>query len=164
MCKEDNLDFKLLKVSNRSTGLHTITAATTFQVNIPSELRVSNKKILVEVVSGCLTLDTTQTTFATIRDCGVSCNLCNGYNTEINNGFNSTNLTELFNVNLNCFSNVDASNCFYKQSSTSFMINSLPEQLRFSRVAVIGNTGLSVPYAAANEYISFILKLTYYDK
>ena len=162
MCKD--LDFKLLKVTNRSAGLNTITPSTTFEVNIPSELRVSNKKILVQVVSGCLTLDTTQATFSTIRDCGVTCNLCNGYNTEVNNGFNSTNLTELFNVNLNSFSNVDASNCFYKQSSQSFMINSLPEQLRFTRVAVIGNTGLSVPYAAANEYISFVLKLTYYDK
>ena len=164
MCKEDNLDFKLLKVTNRSTGLFTVVPSTTFRVNIPSELRVANKKIVVEVVSGMLTLDTTQSTFSTIKDCGISCNLCSGYNTEVSTGFNNTNLNELFNVNLNSFGNTDASNCFYKQSNNQFILSSLPEQLEFSRVATIGDVGLSVPYAAANQYVSFVLKLTYYDK
>lgn len=169
MC--NNLDYKLLRVTNRGTNVFPTVADTEYSVNIPSELRIPNKRIEIEVVDGIISLLTKPANFKTYKEVGIECNLCNSsnsYNTEVENSFNCTQMSQLFNVNLQNWFNRDGEGQdantninFKKDSSNTFILSSLPEKLIFKRY--VNAAGVSQNLTEDN-YIQFTLKITYHDK
>ncbi|MFT6497687.1 MAG: hypothetical protein ACJATM_001310 [Alphaproteobacteria bacterium] len=157
MCKED---FEIFRVSNRGTNVFEHVTDTTYSVNVPGELRKPNKKILIEVIDGTVEI-LTSTTFRTYMELGVSCNFTRGFDTEVISGFNSKNMEHLFNVDMYEYKLANVRHPFKIHSQCSFLLDTLPEKLIFSRYVV--TTGLAVPLEF-NGYISFILKLTYFDR
>lgn len=162
-------EFKLLRVTNRGSNSFETVTNQQFAVNIPADLRKPNKNILVEVVDGCMSIDSTLTNkFEDLEEVGVDCNICSGsYDAEAPNGFNCGNLSRLFNVNLNNFHTAGKNVTFYKSSNNQFFISSLPEKLIFTRMETTTSTGTAKPADAtyfSGKYISFTLKLSYYDK
>ena len=158
MCPKDN--FEIFRVSNRGTNVFQQVADTTYAVNVPSELRRPNTKILIEIVDGTVEM-MTNTTFRSYVELGVTCNFTRGFDTEVNSGFNSKNMEILYNVDLYEYKLANVRHPFKIHSECSFIIDSLPEKLVFSRYVVIG--GIAEPLDF-NGYISFTLKLTYMDK
>ena len=67
----------------------------------------------------------------------------------------------LFNVDLYDYKLANVRHPFKIHSESSFLLDSLPEKLVFSRYIV--NDGIAEPFEF-NGYISFTLKLTYFDK
>jgi len=162
-------DFKLLRVTNRGSNAFATVADQQFAVNIPADLRKPNKNILVEVVDGCMEIDTTLANkFEDLEEVGVDCNICSGsYDAEAQSAFTCGNLSRLFNVNLNNFHTAGKDVMFYKSSNNQFFISSLPEALIFTRMATTSSTITAKPADAtyfSGKYISFTLKLSYYDK
>lgn len=157
-----NNNFKLLRVTNRGTNVHITVPNVEYAVNIPGELRIPNKRILVEVVDGLITA-TTDTTFKTIRELGIQCNLCtmsNSYDTEVTDSFQAQQMSQLFNCNLQDYHTNNTIVSFHASSDNSFIISSLPEKLIFKRYATITNEASDY---AIDNYIQFTLKLTYLD-
>jgi hypothetical protein len=163
MNNNENLNFKIFRVSNRGSNVLEKVSNQTYAVNVPSELRDPTKIVKVEVIAGSMTFST-NATFNTYAELGVSCNLVQGFDAENNGGFNSKNYNILFTIDT---SNCDRQNTelftFHKSScGFQFITSSIPEKLEFSSV---GNTGGNVVAPIVNDgYLSFILKLTYYDK
>tara|TARA_B100001094_G_scaffold71615_1_gene67901 strand:- start:548 stop:1027 length:480 start_codon:yes stop_codon:yes gene_type:complete len=158
MCIED---FKILRVSNRGQNVYQSVANQTYRVNIPSELRLPNKRIKVEVISGTMTF-TTDSTFDSYSQIGVISNLPNGYDTESDSSFNSKNYELLFNIDTSGFDkSASKLMTFHNSNNFQFMINNIPEKLEFTSVSTTG-AGVLSPIVN-NNYISFVLKFTYYD-
>ena len=161
-----NLNYKLLRVTNTGTNVFTTVSNTEYAVNIPSELRVQNKIIEIEVTDGIISLST-NATFKTFSEVGIECNLCassNSYNTEVANGFNCNQMRQLFNVNLQNYYHVGGATAlinFIKDSSNSFILSHLPEKLIFKRYK---SDGTDYSDFAEDNYIQFTLKITYHDK
>jgi len=158
MCSED---FKILRVSNRGRNVFESVANSTYRVNIPSELRIPNKRIKVEILNGSMTF-TTDSTFDSYSQIGVISNLSNGFDTESDSSFNSKNYELLFNIDTSGFDKSASKLMTFQNSSNfQFMINNIPEKLEFTSVSTTG-AGVLSPIVN-NNYISFVLKFTYYD-
>jgi len=158
MCIED---FKILRVSNRGQNVFSSVANQTYRVNVPSELRIPNKRVKVEVISGTMTF-TTDSTFDSYSQIGVISNLPNGYDTESDSSFNSKNYELLFNIDTSGFDkSASKLMTFHNSNNFQFMINNIPEKLEFTSVSTTG-AGVLSPIVN-NNYISFVLKFTYYD-
>ena len=157
MCREK---FKILRVSNRGTNVFEQVADQRYAVNVPPELRDPTKTMKIEIVDGTLEM-MTNTTFRSYVELGVSCNFIKGFDTEVNSGFNSKNMDILFNVDLYEYKLANVRHPFKIHSESSFLLDALPEKLIFSRYVVIGDL---VEPLTFNGYISFTLKITYYDK
>jgi hypothetical protein len=80
-----NPNFKIFRVSNRGSNVNETIANQEYRVNIPSELRIPNKIIKVEVISGSMTINT-DSTFDTLAEIGVISNLPNGFDSEVETG------------------------------------------------------------------------------
>lgn len=160
MCMED---FKILRVSNRSQNCYQSVVNQTYRVNVPSELRVPNKRMKVSVINGTMAFNT-DTTFDSYTEIGVNCNIVNGYDTESDNSFNSKNYELLFNIDTSTFGKQNNKLITFHahDEAFEFMCDNIPEKLEFTSVATTG-AGVLVPITN-NNYISFVLKITYYDK
>ena len=157
MCKDK---FKIFRVSNRGTNVFEQVANQRYAVNVPSELRDPTKTMMIEVVDGTIGC-ITDVTFLTFQELGVQCNFTNGYDTEVTGGFNSKNMENLFNCDISTYSNADVIVPFKTASNYSFLLDKIPEKIVFNRYCVI--TGTVIPFTY-DGYISFTLKITYYDK
>ena len=157
MCKDK---FKIFRVSNRGTNVYEQVVNQRYAVNIPTELRDPTKTMMIEVVDGTIAMHT-DNTFKTYMELGVQCNFTNGYDTEVNGGFNSKNMENLFNVDITNYKNATMSVPFKKASNNSFLLDQIPEKIVFNRYCVIGDTAIPLTF---DGYISFTLKITYYDK
>tara|TARA_Y100001973_G_C5146806_1_gene305829 strand:- start:572 stop:1045 length:474 start_codon:yes stop_codon:yes gene_type:complete len=154
-------DFKILRVSNRGQNVYQSVANQTYRVNVPSELRIPNKRVKVEVISGTMTFSTSPT-FDSYSQIGVISNLPNGYDTESDSSFNSKNYELLFNIDTSGFDKSAVKlMTFHNSNNFQFMINNIPEKLEFTSVSTTG-AGVLSPIVN-NNYISFVLKFTYYD-
>ena len=161
--ENQDLNFKILRVSNRGTNVHETVTNQQYRINIPSELRIPNKIIKVEVISGSITINT-DSTFDTLAEIGVRCNLGTGVDSEVPNGFTCGNYNLLYTVDTSTYDKQNVARiCFQKAScSFQFLTSSIPEKLIFTTV---GNTGAGVlAPLTTDSYVSFVLKLTYYDK
>lgn len=158
MCKTE--DFKIFRISNRGTNVHELIANNTYAVNVPSELRIPNKKMKIEVVDGIIS-ETTDSTFKTFVELGVQCNFVNGFDSEVPNGFNCKNMQNLFNVNIQEYHSNNDLVSFHKSSNCSFMLDNLPEKIVFNRYSIITGTQSAL---TSDNYIQFTLKITYYDR
>ena len=158
MCKEEN--FKIFRISNRGTNCFQQVTNQRYAVNVPSELRDPMKTMMIEVVDGTLSYNT-DNTFKTFQELGVQCNFVNGFDSEVTAGFNSKNNDILFNVNTQQYKNAGIVVAFKKASDNTFLLDKLPEKLIFNRYCVIGATAIPLTF---DGYISFTLKITYFDK
>lgn len=157
MCKEK---FKIFRISNRGTNCFQQVTNQRYAVNVPSELRDPMKTMMIEVVDGTLSYNT-DNTFKTFQELGVQCNFVNGFDSEVTAGFNSKNNDILFNVNTQQYKNAGIVVAFKKASDNTFLLDKLPEKLIFNRYCVIGATAIPLTF---DGYISFTLKITYFDK
>jgi hypothetical protein len=157
MCHEN---FKIFRISNRGTNLYEQVANQRYAVNVPSELRDPTKTMKIEVVDGTIAC-ITDATFKTFMELGIQCNFTNGFDTENSGGFNCKNMENLFNVDINNYTNAGISVPFKKSSNNSFLLNQIPEKLIFNRYCVINNNVIPLTF---DGYVSFTLKITYYDK
>ena len=157
MCKEK---FKIFRVSNKGTNVFEQVTNQRYAVNVPSELRDPMKTMMIEVVDGTLSYNT-DNTFKTFQELGVQCNFVNGFDSEVTAGFNSKNNDILFNVNTQQYKNAGIVVAFKKASDNTFLLDKLPEKLIFNRYCVIGATAIPLTF---DGYISFTLKITYFDK
>jgi len=159
MCKED---FSIFRVSNRGTNVLQTVANQSYSVNIPSELRKINKDMKIEVISGLIAIET-DSTFDTYTEIGVISNIPIGYNSEVAAGFNTSNYDLLFNVDTSTFDKSASKRMtFHNSNNFEFRISNIPEKLNFTTVATT-NTGILAPITN-NNYVSFVLKITYYDR
>jgi len=159
----ENLNFKIFRVSNRGSNAYEKVANSTYAVNVPSELRIPNKIVKVEVVAGSITMNT-DSTFNNYAEIGITSNLPNGFDTEVDGSFNSKNYNLLYTIDTSSYDKQNTERiCFQKASCNfQFLTSSIPEKLEFTSVAT---TGAGILEAIVNdEYISFVLKLIYYDK
>jgi hypothetical protein len=159
MCHED---FKILRVSNRGQNCFQSVANQTYRVNIPSELRVPNKKIKVSVINATMAFNT-DNTFDTYTEIGVISNLPTGYDTESDSSYNSKNYQLLFNIDTSTYGKQNNKLITFHthDEAFEFMVGNIPEKLEFTSVSTTG-AGVLAPITN-NNYISFVLKLTYYD-
>lgn len=159
MCHED---FKILRVSNRGQNVYQSVANQTYRVNVPSELRIPNKKIKVSVISATMAFNT-DSTFDSYTEIGVISNLPTGYDTESDSSYNSKNYQLLFNIDTSTFGKQNNKLITFHthDEAFEFMCGNIPEKLEFTSVATTG-AGVLAPITN-NNYISFVLKLTYYD-
>jgi len=157
------LDFKILRVSNRGQNCLQQIANKQYAVNIPPELRIPNKIIKVSVINATMAFNT-DATFNTYTEIGVTSNICNGFDTEVDGSYRSKNYELLFNVDTSTYGKQNNNLITFHSHSENFefITNTLPEKLIFTSVATTG-AGVLVPITY-NNYISFILKLTYFDK
>lgn len=154
--------FKILRVSNRGDNVVEVIANQTYSVNIPSELRESNKMIKVSVINATMAFNT-DSTFDTYTEIGVTSNLgsLHSYDTEVDS-FRPKNFDLLFNIDTSTFGKQNNKLITFHTHDEAFQfwIGGLPEKLTFTSVA--STTGKLTPIVNDN-YISFILKLEYYD-
>ena len=159
MCKNQE-NFKIFRVSNRGTNVFEQVANQRYAVNVPTELRDPTKTMKIEIVDGTLEM-MTNTAFRSYMELGVLCNFTSGFDTEVTGGFNSKNMDILFNVDLYEYKLANVRHPFKIHSETSFLLQQLPEKLVFSRYFVTSGTAVPLDF---DGYISFTLKITYYDK
>jgi len=157
MCKEK---FKIFRVSNRGTNVFEQVTNQRYAINVPSELRDPTKTMMIEIVDGTIGC-ITDNTFKTFMELGVQANFTNGFDSEVPGGFNCKNMENLFNVDINNYTNAGISVPFKKASNNSFLLDQIPEKLVFNRYCVIAGTVIPLTF---DGYISFTLKITYYDK
>jgi hypothetical protein len=153
----------ILRVSNRGDNVVEQVANQTYAVNIPPELRIANKQIKISVINATMAFNT-DSTFETYTEIGVTSNLgavC-GFDSEVSGSFRPKNFELLFNIDTSTFGRQNNKLITFHTHSEafSFWTNQLPERLIFSSVA--STTGVLTPITNDN-YISFILKLEYYD-
>lgn len=157
MCKDK---FKIFRVSNRGTNVFEQVPNQRYGINVPSELRDPTKTMMIEIVDGTIGC-ITDNTFKTFMELGVQANFTNGFDSEVPGGFNCKNMENLFNVDINNYTNAGISVPFKKTSNNSFLLDQIPEKLVFNRYCVIAGTVIPLTF---DGYISFTLKITYYDK
>ena len=158
------LNFRILRVSNRGQNCFQQVANQTYAVNIPPELRVPNKIIKIEVINATMAFNT-DSTFDTYTEIGVTSNIVNnGYSTETDNSYRCENNTLLFNIDTSTFGKQNNKLITFHSHSEAFQFvtNNLPEKLVFTSVATTG-AGVLAPIVN-NNYISFVLKLSYFNK
>lgn len=153
----------ILRVSNRGDNVVEPVANQTYAINIPPELRIANKKIKVSIINATMAFNT-DATFDTYTEIGVTSNLgaLNAYDSEVSGSFRPKNFSLLFNIDTSTFGKQNNKLITFHAHSEafSFWTNLLPERLIFTSVA--STTGVLTPITNDN-YISFILKLEYYD-
>jgi|TARA_E500000305_G_scaffold1551_1_gene1513 hypothetical protein len=159
----ENLDFKIFRVSNRGSNVVETVANSEYRINVPSELRIPNKIVKVEVIAGSITMNT-DSTFNNYAEIGITSNLPNGFDSETLGSFNCGNYNLLYTIDTSSYDKQNTERiCFQKAScSFQFLTSGLPEKLIFTSVATTGSSVLAP--IVNDEYISFVLKLTYYDK
>ena len=154
----------ILRVSNRGQNVFQQVANQTYSVNIPSELRIPNKQVKVTVLDGNIAFNT-DTTFDTYTEIGITSNLAqnNSYNTESANSFRCQNNDILFNIDTSTYGKAHKKLITFHTHANvfEFWCSHLPEKLIFTSVATTGS-GVLIPITN-NNYISFTLKLEYYD-
>lgn len=154
--------FRILRVSNRGDNVVEVVANQTYSVNIPNELRISNKMIRVSIINATMAFNT-DTTFDTYTEIGVTSNIgaLNSFDTEVD-AFRAKNYDLLFNIDTSTFGKQNNKLITFHTHSEAFEFwtGSLPEKLTFTSVA--STTGKLTPIVNDN-YISFVLKLEYYD-
>lgn len=143
MCHDDD-DSKeswMLRVSNRGDGVREIVPDTTYEVNLPSQLR--GKQVKVEVISGLVVVDVSLPGFTAQREVGVVASMGQlGFDAETpydSNQYMSGSYTTLFDVNLQSYDVVSGSHSvvsFHTATKYEFRIGSLPEKITFSRYHV----------------------------
>ena len=137
----DSKETWMLRVSNRGDGVREIVPDTTYEVNLPSQLR--GKQVKVEVINGLVVVDTESTDFPSLREVGVVASMGQlGFDAETqydSNQFMSGSYTTLFDVNLQSFDIINGSKSavsFHTATKYEFRVGSLPEKLTFSRYHV----------------------------
>jgi len=154
----------ILRVSNRGQNVFQQVANQSYSVNIPSELRVPNKQIKITVLDGNMAFQT-DSTFNAYTEIGLTSNLAqnNAYNTESDNSFRCQNNDMLFTIDTSTYGkSQNTLLTFHTHANVfEFWCSHLPEKLIFTSVATTGG-GVLIPITN-NNYISFTLKLEYYD-
>lgn len=154
----------ILRVSNRGQNVFEQVANQTYSVNIPNELRIANKQIRIIVIDGNMAFNT-DATFDTYTEIGLTSNLSqnNSYNTESDNSFRCQNNDILFCLDTSTYGKGNNKLITFHTHSHvfEFWASQLPEKLIFTSVATTG-AGVLIPITN-NNYISFTLKLEYYD-
>ena len=161
MCPKDN--FEIFHVSNRGTNVFEQLTNTIYGVNVPSELRRPNSKVLIECIDGTISHQG-NASLKSYECLGIECNLGNGYSTQVDAGFQSGNYKTLFTCDLQSYNTYTATNepiSFSANNKIPYIISSLPEKLFFNRYAIINGVNESV---SSSKLCSFTLKLTYMDK
>ena len=158
MCPREK--FKIFRVSNRGSNVYEQVTNQRYAVNVPSELRDPTKSMMIEIVDGTISC-TTDNTFKTFMELGVQCNFTNGFDSEVLGGFNCKNMENLVNVDINNYTNAGIQIPFKKASNNIFLLDNIPEKLVFNRYCVINGGVIPLTF---DGYISFTLKITYYDK
>jgi hypothetical protein len=133
MCKKNSY---LLRISNRGAGIREIVTNTTYEVNLPTQLR--GKQCKVEIIDGLIVLDTNKSDFPTLKEVGILSDLgLRGFDMETEfgtNQFQATSFSTLFDVALQNF-NVTASKTkvsFHTNARYECDLGSLPEKFSFS--------------------------------
>jgi len=142
MCyDDDSKETWMLRVSNRGDGVREIVPDTTYEVNLPSQLR--GKQVKVEVINGLVVVDTESTDFPSLREVGVVASMGQlGFDAETqydSNQYMSGQYTTLFDVNLQSFDIINGSKSavsFHTATKYEFRVGSLPEKITFSRYHV----------------------------
>jgi len=142
MCHDDDSkESWMLRVSNRGDGVREIVPDTTYEVNLPAQLR--GKQVKVELISGLIVVDTQAADFSALREVGVVASLGQlGFDAETpydSNQYMSGQYTTLFDVNLQSFDIIGAPNgtvSFNIATKYEFRVGSLPEKITFSRYHV----------------------------
>ena len=142
MCRDDeSKETWMLRVSNRGDGVREIVPDTTYEVNLPSQLR--GKQVKVEVINGLVVVDTESTDFPSLREVGVVASMGQlGFDAETqydSNQYMSGQYTTLFDVNLQSFDIINGSKSavsFHTATKYEFRVGSLPEKITFSRYHV----------------------------
>ena len=161
MCPKDN--FEIFHVSNRGTNVFQQTTNAIYGVNVPSELRRPNTKVLIEVLDGCISHQG-NASLKSYETLGLECNFGNGFSSQVDSGFQSGNYKTLFTCDLQSYNTYTAANepiTFSANNQIPYMISSLPEKIFFNRYAII-NGGNEI--VSSTKLCSFTLKLTYIDK
>jgi len=142
MCHGDETkESWMLRVSNRGDGVREIVPDTTYEVNLPAQLR--GMQVKVELISGLIVVDTESVEFPSLREVGVVASMGQlGFDAETqydSNQFMSGQYTTLFDVNLQSFDIINGSKSavsFHTDEKYEFRVGSLPEKITFSRYHV----------------------------
>jgi hypothetical protein len=136
MCKQGYM----MRVSNRGAAIRELVSNTTYEVNIPCQLR--SKQVNVEVISGLIVLDTDKANFPTLKEVGVMSDIgAKGFDCETQYGtnqFQAQGFSTLFDVALQDF-NTTASKSkvsFHTGEKYTFQVGSLPEKFTFSTYSI----------------------------
>jgi len=136
MCKQGYI----MRVSNRGAAIRELVSNTTYEVNIPCQLR--SKQVNVEVISGLIVLDTDKANFPTLKEVGVMSDIgAKGFDCETQYGtnqFQAQGFSTLFDVALQDF-NTTASKSkvsFHTGEKYTFQVGSLPEKFTFSTYSI----------------------------
>ena len=136
MCKQGYM----MRVSNRGAAIRELVSNTTYEVNIPCQLR--SKQVNVEVISGLIVLDTDKANFPTLKEVGVMSDIgAKGFDCETQYGtnqFQAQGFSTLFDVALQDF-NTTASKSkvsFHTDEKYTFQVGSLPEKFTFSTYSI----------------------------
>ena len=154
MCKKQNS--YLLRLSNRGAGIREIVPNTTYEVNLPTQLR--GKQVTIEIVNGLVVLDTSKADFPTLKEVGVMSDIgLKGFDTESEYGTNqyqAQSFRTLFDVGLQNF-NVTASKSkvsFHTNSRYISDVGSLPEKFTFSTYKIVEDEPALASMVGGSQY------------
>lgn len=160
MCKKNIVT---LKVTNRGTNVYESQTRTTYEVNIPNQLR-NNKMSMINLIAGTIAIKSNNATYHTINELGIETNLpIMGFDTEVVSGFSCQNFTTLFNVDLTTYHSNNI-NLPINLSNTigPFRCGALPEKLTFQRYATTAGVKEIYDTGVGNsDYISFTLSIEF---
>ena len=153
MCKKNSY---LLRISNRGAGIREIVTNTTYEVNLPTQLR--GKQCKVEIIDGLIVLDTNKSDFPTLKEVGILSDIgLRGFDMETEfgtNQFQATGFSTLFDVALQSF-NVTASKTkvsFHTNSRYECDVGSLPEKFSFSTYKISESEPALASMTAGENY------------
>ena len=153
MCKKNSY---LLRISNRGAGIREIVTNTTYEVNLPTQLR--GKQCKVEIIDGLIVLDTNKSDFPTLKEVGILSDLgLRGFDMETEfgtNQFQASSFSTLFDVALQNF-NVTASKTkvsFHTNSRYECDVGSLPEKFSFSTYKISESEPALASMTAGENY------------
>jgi len=153
MCKKNSY---LLRISNRGAGVREVVTNTTYEVNLPTQLR--GKQCKVEVVDGLVVLDTDKTDFKTLKEVGVMSDLgLRGFDMETEYGTNqyqATSFSTLFGVSLQNFNVTTAKQkvAFHTNIRYECEVGSIPEKVTFSTYKIAEDEPTLASMVAGDQY------------
>ena len=152
MCK----NAYMLRVSNRGAGVRELVPNTTYEINVPCQLR--SKQVNIELIDGLIVLDTDKTNFETLKEVGVMSDIgAKGFDTETeygSNQFQSTQYSTLFDVVLQNFNTTTNKSkvSFHTGEKYTFQVGSLPEKFTFSTYDISEDEPALASMLAGNVY------------
>lgn len=139
MCKQGYM----LRISNRGDGIREQVLNTTYEVNVPIQLR--GKQVNIELISGLIVLDTDKANFENIKEVGIVSDIgVKGFDTEStynSNQFQAGGYSTLFDVSLQNFNTTSNKSkvSFHTNEKYSFQLGSMPEKFSFSTYKISEN-------------------------